>query len=105
MKDLLMALRSIIVAIIKEIRDLVIQELLKLVLKALEPIIQTIAAIILREQLENYADTILEIIRNCPFIWFRFSNKYEDTKIDTVDYADIDVSHNKEGEQPSTNKC
>lgn len=105
MKDLLMALRSIIVAIIKEIRDLVIQELLKLVLKALEPIIQTIAAIILREQLENYADAILEIIRNCPFIWFRFSNKYEDTKLDTVDYADIDVSHNKEGEQPSTNNC
>lgn len=105
MKDLLEALRTIIMAIVKEIRDMVIQELLKLVLKALEPIIQMIASILLREQLENYADAILEIIRNCPFIWFRFSHKYEDTKLDTVDYADIDVSHNKEGEQPSTNKC
>ena len=105
MKDLLEALRVIIMAIVKEIRDMVIQELLKLVLKALEPIIQMIASILLREQLENYADAILEIIRNCPFIWFRFSHKYEDTKLDTVDYADIDVSHNKEGEQPSTNKC
>ena len=105
MKDLLEALRSIIVAIIKEIRDLVIQELLKLVLKVLEPIIQTIAAILLREQLESYADAILEIIRNCPFIWFRFGNQYQDTKLDTVDYADIDVSHTKEGEQPSTNNC
>lgn len=105
MKDLLEALRVIITAIIKEIRDMVIQELLKLVLKALEPIIQMLASILLREQLENYADAILEIIRNCPLIWFRFSHKYEDTKLDTVDYADIDVSHNKEGEQPSTNKC
>ncbi len=105
MKDLLEALRTIIMAIVKEIRDIVIQELLKLVLKALEPIIQMLASILLREQLENYADAILEIIRNCPFIWFRFSHKYEDTKLDTVDYADIDVSHNKEGEQPSTNEC
>ena len=105
MKDLLEALRVIIMAIVKEIRDMVIQELLKLVLKALEPIIQMLASILLREQLENYSDAILEIIRNSPFIWFRFSNKYEDTKLDTVDYADIDTSHNKEGEQPSTNKC
>ena len=105
MKDLLEALRSIIVAIVKEIRDMVIQELLKLVLKVLEPIIQTIASLLLREQLESYADAILEIIRNCPFIWFRFGNQYQDTKLDTVDYADIDVSHTKEGEQPSTNNC
>ena len=105
MKDLLEALRSIIVAIIKEIRDMVIQELLKLVLKVLEPIIQTIATLLLREQLESYADAILEIIRNCPFIWFRFGNQDQDTKLDTVDYADIDVSHTKEGEQPSTNNC
>lgn len=99
LKDLIQALSSIIVAIVKEIRDMVIQELRKLVLKALEPIIQMLASILLREQLENYADAILEIIRNCQF------NKYKDTKLDTVDYADIDTSHNKEGEQPSTNKC
>jgi len=105
MKDLIEALRAIIVAIIKEIRDMVIQELLKLVLKVLEPIIQTIAALLLREQLESYADAILEIIRNCPFIWFRFGNQDQDTKLDTVDYADIDASHTKEGEQPSTNNC
>ena len=105
MKDLLEALRVIIIAIVKEIRDMIIQELLKLVLKSLEPIIQTLASILLREQLENYADAILEIVRNCPFIWFTFGNTNQDTKLDTVDYADIDVSHTKEGEQPSTNKC
>jgi hypothetical protein len=105
LKDLIQALRSIIIAIVKEIRDMVIQELLKLVLKALEPIIQMLGSILLREQLENYSDAILEIVRNCPFIWFSFGNTYQNTKLDTVDYADIDVSYNKEGEQPSTNKC
>lgn len=105
LEDLIRALRSIIIAIIKEIRDMVIQELLKLVLKSLEPIIQMLGSILLREQLENYSDAILEIVRNCPFIWFSFGNTYQDTKLDTVDYADIDVSHTKEGEQPSTNNC
>jgi hypothetical protein len=105
MKDLLLIMRALITAIVKEVRDLIIQELLKLVLKQLEPIIQMLSSILLREQLENYADAIMEIIRNCPFIWFSFGNKYEDTKLDTVDYADIDVSHTKEGEQPSTNNC
>ena len=104
-RDLMQALRGIIVSIVKEIRDMVIQELLKLVLKALEPIIQMLGSILIREQLENYADTMLDIVRNCPFIWFQFGNTNQDTKLDVVDYADIDVSHTKEGEQPSTNNC
>ena len=93
LKDLLTAMRQIIIAIIKEIRDLIIQELMKLVLKYLEPIIAMLTSIILREQVEAYVDAINEILRNCPVIWFRLGNKYEDTKLDTVDYADIDVSH------------
>lgn len=105
LQDLLKAMRTIIVAIIKEVKDLIIQELLKLVLKQLEPIIAMLASILLREQLEAYADAIMEIIRNCPIIWFKFGSQKLDTKLDTVDYADIDVSSNKEGEQPSTNNC
>lgn len=105
LKDLLMALRSIIVAIIKEIRDLIIQELLKLALDKLEPIKLSILAVLLREQLENYSDAITDIMKNCPPIWFRFSNKYQDTKLDVVDYADIDTTITNGGEQPITNKC
>lgn len=104
-KDLLMALQSIIVAIIKEVRDMIIQELLKLVLKSLEPIIETLGSILMREQLENYSEAILEICRNCPSIWFNLGYSYEDTKIDVVDYADIDTTVTKGGEQPSTNNC
>ena len=105
LSDLLKSMSSVIIAIVKEVRDLVIQELLKLVAKELEPIIQMLGSILVREQIENYSDAILEIVRNCPFVWFNFGNQYQGTKLDTVDYADIDVSYTKEGEQPSTNKC
>ena len=93
LKDLLTAMKEIIIAIIKEIRDLIVQELMKLVLKYLEPIIAMLTSIMLREQVEAYVDAINEILRNCPSIWFSIGNKFEDTKLDTVDYADIDVSH------------
>lgn len=104
MEDLLKAMQSIIVAIVKEIRDLIVQELMKLVLKYLEPIIAMLTSIMLREQVEAYVDAINEILRNCPFIWFSFGNTYQDTKLDTVDYADIDVSE-AITDKPNTNNC
>ena len=105
MEDLLIALKSIILSSIKEIKDMIIQELLKLVINTLEPIIQTLSSILVREQLENYADAIKEIIRNCPSLSFGLNYKYDDTKIYNVDYADIDTSITNGNEMPSTNKC
>lgn len=104
-EDLLKAMRGVIAGIIKEVKDLVIQELLKLVLEQLKPIKEMLTSILVREQLEDYADAIMEIVRNCPFIWFQFGNQLTESKLDTVDYADIEVSSNKEGESPSTNNC
>ena len=34
-------------------------------------------------------------------MWFKFGNKLEEVKLDTVDYADIDTSSTKQGEQPN----
>ena len=104
-KDLIKLMNQIIISIVKEVRDLVIQELLKLILKQLSPIISTISNIILREQLEEYAEAINDIIRNCPTVWFSLGNKYSNTVLDTVDYADIDTSENKGGETPKLNNC
>ena len=104
MRDLIEAMRSIITAIVEEIRDLIVQELLKLVLKYLEPIIALIHDIILREQVEAYAEAINEILRNCPFLWFSFGNRDLETKLDTVDYADIDASSTNV-ERPELNNC
>lgn len=104
MRDLIEAMRSIIIAIVEEIRDLIVQELLKLVLKYLEPIVALIHDIVLREQVEAYAEAINEILRNCPFLWFSFGNRDLETKLDTVDYADIDVSSTNV-ERPELNNC
>jgi len=104
-KDIIVAMRSIIVAIINEVKDLIIQELLKFLLDKLRPIIEMLSSLIVRERLDDIAEAMAEIIRNCPVIWFKFGNQNLETKLDTVDYADIDVSSNKNGEQPSTNKC
>jgi hypothetical protein len=98
-KDLLKAMQGLIIGLIKEVRDLVIQELLKFVLKQLEPLKEMIESIILREQIENYTEAINDIIRNCPVI-----NQNLETKLDTVDYADIDVSSNRADDKP-TNNC
>lgn len=103
-KDLLKAMQGLIIGLIKEVRDLVIQELLKFVLKQLKPLKEMIESIILREQIENYTEAINDIIRNCPAIWFTFGNQNLETKLDTVDYADIDVSSNKANDRP-TNNC
>lgn len=104
-KDLIKAMRSIIVSIINEIRDLIIQELLKMLMKILSPIIAVLTASIVREQIEAYTEIIDDIIRNCPRIWFSMGNQYSDTKLDTVDYADIDTSVTNGGESPQLNNC
>jgi hypothetical protein len=79
-EDLLKSMQGIIISIIKEVRDLVKQELLKLVLKQLEPLKEMIESMLLREQIENYTNAINDIIRNCPVIWFKFGNQDQETK-------------------------
>jgi len=105
--ELIRQFSDIIKGIVKEVRDLVLQELQKLVLKGLEPIVETIESIILREQLETYSDIILDLIRNYPRGLSMFRSTLIDTQLDNVDYADIDVGNenNNDGETPSTNKC
>ena len=104
-EDLLKAMVGVINAMVKELRDLLIQELLKFLMNALQPIIEMLGSIIVRERLEYYAEVIENIIKNCPMIWFSFGNQDLETKLDTVDYADIDVSTTRAGEQPNINNC
>lgn len=104
MQDLLKALESVIISIINEIRDLILQELLKLLHEVLSPLIAMFTALVINEQVEGYVSAIRSMIEDCPILWFRFGNEYEDTKLDTVDYADIDTSGIIAGEQPEE-KC
>lgn len=107
MQDLIMAMRSIIVSIIKEVKDLVMQELLKLIFEKLQPIKELLEQLLMTEVLEQYRTLINDLMVNCPYLWFKlFSGGNNiDTQLDNVDYADIDISSSPNGEQPSTNKC
>jgi hypothetical protein len=100
-KDLLNSMREIIIGIVNEVRDFVLQELLKLLMSQLDSLKEFVHSLIAREQIEDYIDAINEIIRNCPTIWFKFGTQYLDTSIANVDYADIDLSKNKGGETPN----
>lgn len=103
-KDLLTAMKNIIVMLVMEVRDLVIQELLKFIMKELMPLKEMMLSAIARERIENYTDAINEIIRNCPFLWFSLGGGVDqDTRLDTVDYADIDYSTTNKDEKPSNN--
>ena len=103
--DPLKMMRQIITSLVKEVRDLVVQELLKLVMEQLEPIIQMMSSALVLEQMNDYADIINDIIKNCPSIWFKFKNKLQDTTLDNVDYADIDVPTEEKKDKPNTNNC
>ena len=107
LSDIMKAMLSMISSIVQEIVDLVIQELLKLLLEVLNPIVETLGNLLLREQIESYADVIQDIIRNCPIIWFNIfgKNQYEDSALDTVDYADIDTTQTGTTEAPLSTNC
>ena len=103
--DMVKAMINIIYSLVKEIRDMILQELFKLVMEMLSPILALLSNALVLEQLDNYAEAIRDIIRNCPFIWFKFKNQLRDTHIDNVDYADIDIPPEEEKDKPNTNNC
>ena len=69
------------------------------------PLKEMMLSAIARERIENYTDAINEIIKNCPFLWFSLGGGAADqeTRLDTVDYADIDYSRTNKDEKPNNN--
>lgn len=98
MEDFLKAIMGIIVAIIKEIRDLILQELLDFLLEILMPLLALLADKLLQEQLDVYTALIRKMLKECSF---KFGKRAEyESDIDEVTYADIDQI-----EQPKTSDC
>ena len=104
LEDVLKSMTDVINSIVKELRDLLIQELLKFLKTELGAIREMFTSLIFREKLEEYASIIEQTIKDCPIMWFKFGDEELDTKLDTVDYADIVVGDTRAGEQPN-NKC
>ena len=104
-KELIMSMRTIITDIVREVTNLIQQEILKFIFEQLAPIKEMLEALIIKERLQDITQATQWLIQNCPFIWFKLGKRLVDTNLDTVDYADIDASINNKGETPTTNNC
>ena len=103
--NLFKALQDIIVGIVKEVKDLIIDKLWKLVATRLDPLITITSDEIVKEQLDSYADVLREIMKYAPYIFHFIGGQRQDTKIDDVDYADIDIPSENNQDTPNTNNC
>lgn len=103
--NLFKALQDIIVGIVKEVRDLIIDKLWKLVATRLDPLITITSDEIVKEQLDSYADVLREIMKYAPYVFHFIGGQRQDTKIDDVDYADIDIPSENNQDTPNTNNC
>lgn len=103
--NLFKALQDIIVGIVKEVKDLIIDKLWKLVATRLDPLIKITSDEIVKEQLDSYADVLREIMKYAPYIFHFIGGQRQDTKIDDVDYADIDIPSENNKDTPNTNNC
>ena len=105
-EDVIKSMRSLIVSIVKEVKDAIVQELLKLLIDKLSPIVKLMGDMILQETLGYYRDLMREILAECSFSlnlpWMK--NVFENTSTGEVDYADIDKSETIV-EKPLTNNC
>lgn len=103
--NLFKALQDIIVGIVKEVKDLIIDKLWKLVATRLDPLITITSDEIVKEQLDSYADVLREIMKYAPYVFHFIGGQRQDTKIDDVDYADIDIPSENNQDTPNTNNC
>lgn len=103
--NLFKALQDIIVGIVKEVKDLIIDKLWKLVATRLDPLITITSDEIVKEQLDSYADVLREIMKYAPYVFHFIGGQRQDTKIDDVDYADIDIPSENNKDTPNTNNC
>lgn len=103
--NLFKALQDIIVGIVKEVKDLIIDKIWKLVATRLDPLITITSDEIVKEQLDSYADVLREIMKYAPYVFHFIGGQRQDTKIDDVDYADIDIPSENNQDTPNTNNC
>lgn len=97
-EEWLKLMTNLIVGIVRELRDLILQELINWVMKFLGELISILADEIIREQLEYYSKLMKLLWKACAFKASHRANL--DSELDHVDYADID-----EIEKPLEDKC
>jgi hypothetical protein len=98
--DILKEMKSIVASEVKEIVDMIIAELLKLLIDKLSPLMSLMSDLLIKEAMKDYTDLLNQIMQLCSF---SFCNRKGEgnTILDNVDYADID----NPPRQPNTSNC
>lgn len=88
LEEFLESISGLITAIVSEIRDLILRELLAWATQIIESLIAKLASLLVLEQTEYYIRLIRGLLKACSFkIKHR---KLLESQLDVVDYADID---------------
>lgn len=97
-EDFLKSIEGLITSIVRELVDLILQELLNWCLKILGELLEVLSDELVKESLEYYSRLIKLLFKAC---WFKASHRAPlETKLDHVDYADID-----EIDKPQESNC
>lgn len=99
-EELLRQMRSIIVAVVKEVRDMILAELYSYLISKLQPLIELMSSLIIKESMSEYTELLNQIAQYCS-LSFCGSGGNMNSVLDNVDYADIDTPP----ERPKTNNC
>lgn len=87
-EDFLKSIEGLLVSIVREIRDLILQELINWCMKILRELLDIITDALLMEQIEYYSRLMKLLFKACSF---KVSHRSPlDSKLDEVNYADID---------------
>ncbi len=94
-EDFLKEFGNVIGSFINEIKDLILKHLFNLVEEKIKELLEGVARLLLKEQIEYYTRLMNALLKACRFS--RRKSKNIDTELDNVDYADIDeVTYNGE---------
>lgn len=89
LSNILDILLKTIKEIVKEIKNIILSQLLEFVLGFLRPKFEELASLIIKEYTEQYRDQIAALLKACAIGWGSGAAT-ADTKLDVVNYADID---------------
>ena len=97
-EDFLKSIEGLLISIVKELRDLILQQLLDWCMSILMDLFSTLKDLLIKEQLEYYSRLMKALFKACSF---KASHRAPlESKLDHVDYADID-----EIERPQESNC
>lgn len=93
--------QNVIVQTIKEIKELILQQLLAWVLEQLKPLLELFISKLLLETINNYRILLKQLVNFCGLGWSSGGGNKSVIAIDNVNYADIVPSKT----EPNNDKC